>query len=348
LQLFSIFTKFKDVSINAGRNDSYSQSALRQGRPSWGYQLGFTRDPGVKQLDNVTAPSNFQRRDNISASSGFDVGRSFNITVRFDHDQQRNEIATRTVLNANAPATITSTITGSSSDSWLRTSELGLAFVPEVDIPFPEWTVTWNGLERIKLFSKFASNMSVSHGFGGKKSSLWNGSPERVTSEDFSFNFKPLVKVNTTLKNGMITTFQYSKTTGERPTYIYDQQNVQSEQGASLTRTNEMSFTLSYSKQSGFRLPLPFLKNKELRNSIDLSLTFLRSSSTSGQRRSNLQDIEDNRTKRWSLSPRMTYSFSNRVRGGAHFEIGKNESKQAGKTDIKELGIDINISIRGE
>jgi hypothetical protein len=44
----------------------------------------------------------------------------------------------------------------------------------------------------------------------------------------------------------------------------------------------------------------------------------------------------------------MTYSFSNRVRGGAHFEIGKTESKLSGDTNIKELGIDVNISIRGE
>ena len=335
LQLFSVFTKFKDVSVNFSRNESYSDYALRQGRPGWEYQLGLSRNPGVKQVENVTTtPSTYQRRDNISLSSGFDVSRSFNITARFDHDQQRNE---------------STTITGSSSDSWLRTSELGLSFLPDVDIPFPEWTVTWSGLERIKWFGKFATSISLSHGFGGKKSSTWNGSPDRVTNEDFSFNFRPLIKINMTLKNGMVTTFQYSKTTGERPTYNYDAlTNERSTQSAALTRNNEMSFTATYSKQSGFKIPLPFLKNKELRNSVDFSMTFLRSSSESGLRRGTAQDISANSTKRWSLSPRMTYSFSNRVRGGAHFEIGKTESKLSGDTNIKELGIDVNISIRGE
>ena len=342
LQLFSVFTKIKDVSINLSRSDSYSDYALRRGRPSWEYQLGFTRNPGLSQVPGVTTtPSAFQRRDNISLSSGFDVSRNFNITVRFDRDRSRNE---------------STTITGSSSDSWLRFGEGRLGKDKNKDgkpdglnTPFPEWTVNWSGLERIKLFSKFATSMSLSHGFGGKKSTIWNGSPDRVTSEDFSFNFRPLIKVNATLKNGMVTSFQYSKTTGDRPTYNYD--TVRDSlffQSSALTRNNEMSFTLTYSKQSGFRVPLPFLKNKELRNSIDLSVTALKSASITEQKRGDGPKIEANKTSRWSISPRMTYSFSNRVRGGAHFEIGNNYSKLTGDTKIKELGIDINISIRGE
>jgi cell surface protein SprA len=335
LQLFSVFTKFKDVSVNFSRNDSYSNYALQTGRPSWGYQLGFTRNTGIPQVANVTTtPSTFQRRDNYSASSGFDISRSFNITVRYDHDETRNE---------------STTITGTTSDSWLRSSELGLSFIPNVDIPFPEWSVRWSGLEKFKLFGKFASNLSVEHGFGGKKSLTWNGKPDRKTSEDFAFNFRPLIKVNSTLKNGMVVTFQYSKTSGDRPTYNYDAVlDSVFFQSSAITRTNEMSFTLTYSKQSGFKIPLPFLKNKELRNSVDFSATFLRSTSESGLRRGTADDISANSTKRWSFSPRMTYSFSNRVRGGAHFEIGKTESKLTGTTNIKELGIDINISIRGE
>ena len=335
LQLFSVFTKFKDVSVNFSRNDSYSDYALQTGRPNLRYQLGFTRNAGLGQVTGVqTTPSTFSRRDNYSASSGFDISRNFNITVRFDHDESRNE---------------STTITGTTSDSWLRSSELGLSFIPEVDIPFPEWSVRWSGLEKFKLFGKFATNLSVEHGFGGKKSSTWNGAPDRITGEDFNFNFRPLIKVNSTLKNGMVVTFQYSKTSGDRPTYNYDAaRDSLFFQSSSISRTNEMSFTATYSKQSGFKIPLPFLKNKELRNSVDFSATFLKSASESGLRRGAADDISANSTKRWSFSPRMTYSFSNRVRGGAHFEIGKTESKLTGTTNIKELGIDINISIRGE
>jgi hypothetical protein len=90
------------------------------------------------------------------------------------------------------------------------------------------------------------------------------------------------------------------------------------------------------------------LKNKELKNSVDLSITFLKSTSVSSLKRGFGPEANANETKRWSLRPSMTYSFSNRVRGGAFFEIGKTESKLSGTTNIKELGIDVNISIRGE
>ncbi|MCG8604520.1 hypothetical protein MJD09_05900, partial [bacterium] len=53
------------------------------------------------------------------------------------------------------------------------------------------------------------------------------------------------------------------------------------------------------------------------------------------------------RTDRWSVSPKLTYSFSNQVRGGAFLEFGKTDSKRAGKTSIQEFGIDINIAIAG-
>jgi hypothetical protein len=146
----------------------------------------------------------------------------------------------------------------------------------------------------------------------------------------------------------MVSSFQYNKTSGDRPTYIIKDEK-QIEQGAQITRNTDISFTTTYSKQSGFRLPLPFLKKKELRNSIDLSITFLRSISETKQRRGELRDeLGGQKTTRWSLSPRMTYSFSNRVRGGAHFEIGQTKSLLSGTTNIKELGIDVNISIRGE
>lgn len=105
------------------------------------------------------------------------------------------------------------------------------------------------------------------------------------------------------------------------------------------------------SSDLGFKIPLPFLKNKELRNSVDFSVSFLRNASVSAQQRGSREkkdEIEANSTKSWSFRPQMTYSFSNRVRGGARFEIGKTESKLSGTTNIKEIGIDVNISIRGE
>ncbi|RMD88266.1 MAG: hypothetical protein D6813_12365, partial [Calditrichaeota bacterium] len=95
----------------------------------------------------------------------------------------------------------------------------------------------------------------------------------------------------------------------------------------------------------------PF-NNAELKNSIDFSFTFTLSNVVTEQKRGQIDDPnvkfeEQDRTDRWSLTPRITYSFSNRVRGGAFLEVGTTNSKRIGKTKIQEFGIDINIAIRG-
>jgi cell surface protein SprA len=345
LVLLRFFTKFKDVGVNFTRTESFSHIALDStDTPRFSYMLGFVPRPGVDTVGGfITTPRQYQRGINYSLSSGLDISRAFSLTLRFEHDQRRNEG--------------TST-TGSVSDTWLRTKDLGLSFLPGVEIPFPEWTLTVSGLERINVFGKFASSLSISHGVGGKLTKTWSGNSNNVTNEDFSLNFRPLLKINLSWKNGMVSSFQYNKTTGDRPTYALPDPNNplqrgqdyhEREQGAQITRNTDISLTTTYSKQSGFRVPLPFLKNKELRNSVDLSLNFLYNVNETAQRSGgNDKEFGGEKTTRWSLSPRMTYSFSNRVRGGAHFEIGQTKSLRSGETKIFELGIDVNISIRGE
>ena len=351
LQIFSLLTKFKDVSINVGRSENYFNSTLRDGRrPSWRYQLGLTRAPGVLQIDSLTVPSTFQRSDNLSLRSGFDVSRNFNITVDFELRQSRNENTT-TIRRAGETMLTSSTINGSRETFWLRTSELGLSFLPNVDIPFPKWTVRLSGLERIKLFSKFATSLSFDHGFGGRKTSSWRDKDDKffVTNENFTFSFEPLIRVNMTLKNGMITRIEYSKNSNNVPTYNYTPNGHDGfPQSSSGGRGNKFAIDLKYSKQSGFKLPLPFLKNKELRNSIELEVYFFKNTNKTFSSTGNGPQADREETSQWSLKPSVRYSFSNRVRGGAHFEVGNNYSKRTGNTRIKELGIDITISIRGE
>jgi cell surface protein SprA len=336
VEILRFFGKFKDVSLQYTRSDNFSHAALDSIKtPNWKYQLGFVPRPGIGTVRGITTtPRIYQRGDNYSLGSGLELGRNFNITLRFEHDQRRNE---------------GTTTTGSVSDSWMRFGK-ARGQADQGGLPFPEWTVTVSGLERLNPFKRFATSMSLSHGFGGKRTQTWRDNPGNITDEDFSLNFRPLIKINLSWKNGMVSSLQYNKTSGDRPTYIFSsEQNALIEQGAQITRNTDISFTTTYSKQSGFRLPLPFLKNKELRNSVDLSITFLRNVSETAQRRGgNSQELGGQKTTRWSFNPRMTYSFSNRVRGGAHFEVGQTKSLLSGTTNIKELGIDVNISIRGE
>jgi len=347
--LVNTLAKIKDVQLNYSKRDNIAHSALLDRPISRAYQFGFSQDPFAgpqTPVDNTGKPlyagalRNLSKGSSYDISTGFDVTRNINIGLKFSYDEQETETTTKT---------------GNSSISWFQFGDAGGG-----GFPFPEWTLTLNGLEKFSLFKKFASSVSASTNFTGKKSTVWKDSSAGVTGEDFSISFRPLLKLNVNWKNGMVSSFQYNKTSGYKPLYnpnglpigvlltdeLYRELAFQS---ASFTKSTDISVTHTYSKRSGFRIPLPFLKNKELKNSVDLSVNFTyNDTEQSSQYGRDGDQVPNNVTSRWEFSPRMTYSFSTRVRGGSHFTYGKTKSKLSGNTTIIEFGIDVNISIRGQ
>lgn len=334
--LVNTLAKIKDVQLNYNERNNLGHNALLDEPISLAYQFGFADEPGPSFASNYTgALRNVSKGATYDVSTGFDVTRSINIGLKFSYDTQETETTTRT---------------GNSSLSWFQLGDAdGSGFA------FPEWTLTINGLEKFALFKKIASTASMSTNFSGKKSTVWKDSTAGITGEDFSISFRPLLRLNVNWKNGMVSSFQYNKTTGYKPLYnpnstLADEFGfVDTFQSAQFTKTTDISVTHTYSKRSGFRVPLPFLKNKELKNSVDLSVNFTyNNTEQSSQYGRDTDKTANNATKRWEFSPRMTYSFSTRVRGGSHFTIGNTQSKLSGNTKIVEFGIDVNISIRGQ
>ncbi len=341
MALVNTLAKIKDVQLNYSERNNLSHNALLDEPISYAYQFGFADDPGPGTAANYTgALRNISKGKTYDISTGFDITRNINLGLKFSYDEQETENTTKT---------------GNSSLSWFQLGDASGG-----GLPFPEWTLTLNGLEKFALFKRFASSVSASTNFTGKKSIVWKDSSAGVTGEDFSISFRPLLKLNVNWKNGMVSSFQYNKTSGYKPLYnpnglppgvilSDDEYRDLAFQSASFTKSTDISITHTYSKRSGFRVPLPFLKNKELKNSIDLSVNFTyNNTEQSSQYGQDGEIVPNNSTKRWEFSPRMNYSFSTRVRGGSHFTIGNTQSKLSGNTKIVEFGIDVNISIRGQ
>ena len=122
---------------------------------------------------------------------------------------------------------------------------------------------------------------------------------------------------------------------------------VQGGSGGQKSITSDLSISASYSHSGGLRIPLPFLKNKELKNNIDFQLTFSMNSNKNYQKLREQDWVETDMRESWTLEPQLNYSFSRNVRGGVHFKVGKNRNKRIGDTSIQELGINVNIAIRG-
>ncbi|MGH7491535.1 MAG: cell surface protein SprA [bacterium] len=329
-----MFAKLRDIQLSYNQRDNLNHNALASGNVSLRYMFGLESDPGTGTAGNYTGIfRSTTKAKTYSASTGLDLTRNLNLNLKFDYDLQETETTNRT---------------GTTSISYFQLDREGGG------IPFPEGTITWSGLEKFPLLKRIASTASASTNISGKKSTAWKDSTSGLIGEDFSINFRPLLRVSINWKNGMVTTAQYNKTSGYKPTYNpigrEDEDGfIDYFQSAAFTRTNDLTFTHTYSKRSGFRIPLPFLRNKELKNSVDLSVNFTRSLTESSAKYSrDSQEVVNNSTQRWEFSPRVTYTFSTRVRGSAHFTYGKTESRLIGNTTIKELGIDVNISIRGQ
>jgi len=312
--------KFRDISFNYTERKTVSNFGLGPGLPSWRYQFGLDMDTtGVATVAGLaTNPKTFSVGESYSAQSGLALSNNIGIDMRFSYDTQENQ---------------STTITGNTAISALGKGA-----------PFPEMTLNLSGLEKIPFFKKVANTVSFSSNFSAQYKTTWVDNPNNKNSEDETKSFRPLAKVNINWKNSMVSSVQYNSAASLKTTLDARSQQIL---GKTETSTSDLTVSHTYSKRSGFRIPIWFLKNKELKNSIDLSISFTSRKSVTKAARGNskLEDVDN--TSSWSFEPKMTYSFSTRVRGGAHFTIGKNSSLRAGDTSIKELGIDVNISIRG-
>ena len=183
--------------------------------------------------------------------------------------------------------------------------------------------------------------ITLEHGLSGKANQTFNveNGEETITKEDQDTQLRPLIGITMQMKNSISLNIRYNASNKESIT-------LTSGQAGTRTKSQDLSFTTNYSKKGDFRIPIPFLGRKRLENAIDFSLTFTLGNDTTEKSKGEAYEITAE-TSKWILKPTVNYSFSNRVRGGAYFELGKTHNKLIGDTSFKEFGIDVNISIRG-
>ena len=325
--VLGLFAKFFDLfepfSGNLSQRQNISVYGIT-GMPVNDFQFGFSDDPGVEVLvQNVgqnRGTHNVNRTFNLS--SGLRISRNIKLTLKYDNNWSRNK---------------TTTITGQTSENWFKFGDINMLF--------PEWSFSWSDLEKLPFLNKVAQRVSLNHTRSGQKSSTFNEEHgvSTTTKEDFDNAFRPLIGVNLQWKNGMSTNIRYN--TSEK-TSLSKSFGV----GATHSVTSDLSVTANYSKRSDFKIPIPVwpFKNMRLKNNIDVSITFSMSSNITEKSRGQEGEYQvTGETSKWTFRPNLTYSFSQTVNGGAHFEIGKTHNKLVGDSSFKELGIDVNIRIQG-
>jgi len=316
--LLFVGSKLQPISLRYSQKISSNNYGLEK-MPPLAFQIGKTFNPGPVLQQNVGSNrGSFNRGYTIDAQSGLQLSRQLRLTLKYNYDNSYNR---------------TTTTTGSISDTrW----KLGNA-----KLPIPNWTLRWSGLEKLPFLSKYAQSISLDHNRTGRLVLKWQDSRDNTVNQTISLNYRPFLGLNIRLKNGVNATLQYNLAYSEAL-------NLRGGIGGTRKRTSDINATITYSKRGGLSLRLPMFGKKVIKNSIDFSMTFMKSLDVSDQKSGQEgKYVEWTRNEKWSIMPRLTYSFSSTVRGGIRFEIGRTKNKLYGETRILELGINVNIQISG-
>jgi cell surface protein SprA len=217
--------------------------------------------------------------------------------------------------------------------------------------PRVNWSFRWDGLEKLPLFAKFVSRLSLDHAYQGNFTRQFQNRPggggERTDAEHVGYGFAPLVGLNFTFKElakGNIgATVRYNTNTS------YDL--ALSARNIVETLSQELSVTASYSRK-GFEIPFFGLA---LNNDIDISAQYsvTKNSRTTYDVAKLDVDVTGTPlegTTRTVMEPRIKYVLSARVTASVYYRYTKIAPDDSGSripgTTTNEAGLDIHISIQ--
>ncbi len=320
------FSRLRDVRIDYTQQKNFSDP-LVDGQGGLAYQLGFDPDDFSKipNAASYSGTSTRTRSDNYKFKSGLDFTRNLKLSLNYNYAWNRNE---------------TTSLTGSYSQSKLFFFKIGGDSISVTELPIPDWTLTWSGLEKFPLFQNITESVSLENSYNGSKATNWKNTKSNIEKHHYTRNFSPLVGLNFTWKRGITSSVRYNWTeTGD----------VNLFPSPSISRSVQKSaqISASYTMKTGFKIPIPVwpFKNKRFKNNTTISMSFNYSKSKQEQDAEG-EFIETTFTNTWSIKPAVDYTFSNTVTGGMHFEYGTNKSK-AQDSNFQEFGIRVNITIRG-
>lgn len=189
-------------------------------------------------------------------------------------------------------------------------------------IPFPTWSVTYSGLNRIKSIARIFSNITFRHGYNSTysvqnfttplsqvdTSSFGDFKPAYVIQQiTISEQLKPLISVDITLKNGLSGRLEYSKTrvvTLETTSFRVME-----------NRSSEFIIGLGY-KVTGLRIPWLIINRKKahLPNELNVRFDFsIRDSRNTVSEVDNIVSVPAQGSRMVSIKPTIDYKISDKL-----------------------------------
>jgi hypothetical protein len=217
--------------------------------------------------------------------------------------------------------------------------------------PRINWTLRWDGLERISFFSGFVNRLSLDHAYASTYSrsfrNLPSGGGEVTDGQRVTYGFSPLVGMNFTFKELLKGSFGANLRYNTNTSYDL----AAASKNLVEVLAQEISFTASYSRR-GFEIPF---FGVSLNNDLDVSASYSVAKNTRRTFEVTKLDINTEGTPlegstRTVLEPRIKYVLSSRVNASIYYRYTKIEPDAQGSrvpgSTTNEAGLDIHISIQ--
>ena len=286
------------------------------------YRFGFSDELGLNRSSEVGVNrGSVQHQRDFSLRSGLALSRKISTNFNFSSSQASgvdgNNVETRTQTRDFLPLGVTG------SDG----------------LPFAGWSVRWTGVEQWPLIKAISRSATLEHAFAGKETRAWKD--DVLQSSKYTASYSPLAGLSMTLLKGVSATTRYSIVSS------FDNKFG----GINSTRVKtDRTWTLSsnYAHRGGLHIPIFFFRDFDLDNTINFTLTIDFSESITKERNDLQYELSTtDERKSWKVSPRISYSFSQRMTGGVWYEYRESHSKIIGKKVDRDFGFDINLALQG-
>jgi cell surface protein SprA len=386
--LLKILTTFIPDNISIAYNqDNTVLNPGVQGRPGFGnfwmvpggareelgpsrmYQLGFSMFPG-KRVPGLQLTDNFAQINNLTLTATINPlipqNIRMNLTFKSNWGAQNSasyisdpegSLYNPTSKSSNSNKSYTIFFAGNvdkfnytaTEDLQSNTQNISSAFKSQLSsIPFPNWSLSISGVEKIPFFSEFASSVTIENSYTSEYSEAYSldfrgiSIPQR---QGVTQSFSPLLGLNITFKEAFGGNLTASlRINNSKSNILTPTSNL-----IQVTNTNDWSINANYSK-AGFEIPFFGLS---LKNDISFALTISKNVTDPTDYKYSITGLEKapgSGSAVTTINPSIQYSISSKVQMQLFFKYIRTEPTQQSATIIprtsKEGGLNIRIQIQ--
>lgn len=337
--------------------------------PSRSYQLGLSMYPG-KRVPNFQINDNFAQINNITFTATINplIPQSIRMNMTFKSNWGAQNSATYisdingslynpTNKTSNSNKSYTIFFAGNidkfnytpTTDLQSNTQNISSAFKSQLSsFPFPNWSLTISGVEKLPLFSEFASSVSIENSYTSEYSEAYSLDFRQISipqRQGVTQSFSPLLGVNVTFKESFGGNLTASlRINNSKSNILTPTSNL-----VQVTNTNDWNFNANYSK-AGFEIPFFGLS---LKNDISFALTISKNVTDPTDYKYSeigLDKAPGAGSSVMTINPSIQYSLSSKVQMQLFFKYIRTEPTQQSANIVprtsKEGGLNVRIQIQ--